>query len=84
MIPEAAYAPTLEGLVRALNAQPGTRVLGVCPSPVRGSGGTVEFFLHVAFRPDGFAGAPPDLGTDISRSVHIALQGASLGKGDTP
>jgi 23S rRNA (cytidine1920-2'-O)/16S rRNA (cytidine1409-2'-O)-methyltransferase len=43
------YTPTLLRLIAGLSGQEGTRVCGVTHSPVTGTGGTYEFFLHVRF-----------------------------------
>ena len=69
-IAASAYAPMLEGLIRSLNSQDGTRVMDVCASPVTGNAGTVEFFLHILFGGDG---APTELAAAITASVKEAL-----------
>ncbi len=51
---EGDYQPLLLRLIHELGGQEGTRVLGVTHSPVTGTGGTLEFFLHLGFG-EGFA-----------------------------
>lgn len=65
-----AYLPTLRGLIRDLNAQPGTAVRQVTCSPVTGNNGTHEFFLHVIL---GGVEPAPDLEADCSRAVERVL-----------
>lgn len=69
-ITQDAYAPLLHGLIAALNGQEDTAVCGVTHSPVRGNGGTLEFFLHVRF---GASIPPPALAGEVSASVEAAL-----------
>lgn len=66
-----AYLPLLLRLVKALNDQEGTRVLGVTNSPVTGNHGTHEFFLHVAL---GRGGSAPDLAAAAEEAVERALR----------
>ena len=69
LAPES-YAPLLRSLCRALDAQPGTRTVGVTHSPVTGNHGTHEFFLHVRF---GACDAPPVTDEAIAAAVERAL-----------
>ena len=69
-IADSAYAPMLQELTDSLNGQEGTRVVDVCPSPVTGNAGTVEFFLSILF---GAEGPPRDLAGRIQESVREAL-----------
>lgn len=66
-----AYLPLLLDLIGHFNAQPDTKVLDVCHSPVTGGQGTIEFFLHLAF---GQAGSVPDLSSRAAQCVQQALQ----------
>ncbi len=66
------YGPLLHRLMGELNTQPGTQVHGVTHSPVTGSGGTLEFFLHVVF--DEVAGSSPvDWTAAVQQAVERAL-----------
>ena len=47
------YVPLIKDLIRDINTQERTRVMGVTNSPVTGNGGTLEFFLHVVLGNDG-------------------------------
>jgi len=49
IIPQSSYINILNTLVTALNNFPNLSVIGVAASPIRGSGGTYEFLLHVQF-----------------------------------
>lgn len=75
---EGDYGPLLLGLMEALSAQESTRVLGVTHSPVTGTGGTVEFFLHLGFGDLGEAGglAPGFPQEDWPRAVAQAVERA--------
>ncbi len=64
------YLPLLLRLISQLNAQEGTRVLGVTNSPVTGNNGTHEFFLHVSF--DG--GDAPALDEQAALAVEKVLK----------
>ncbi len=68
-LPETAYGPLLENLVSHFNGQPGLSVRGVTHSPVTGSAGTLEFFLHVTMTDH----PGPDLRRQIAASVDAAL-----------
>ncbi len=65
-----AYAPLLSDLIDYINALPGAVVSGVTHSPVTGSGGTLEFFLHVSLGPPFPA---PNLASQVAQSVQAAL-----------
>jgi 23S rRNA (cytidine1920-2'-O)/16S rRNA (cytidine1409-2'-O)-methyltransferase len=64
------YAPLLKNLIRDLNSQERTQVMGVTNSPVTGNGGTLEFFLHVVLGSDGPA---PDLNQAAEDAAARAL-----------
>lgn len=69
-IAEDAYAPLLRELADSLNQQEGTRVVDLCPSPITGNTGTLEFFLFILF---GGEDPPPNLSDRIEQSVREAL-----------
>ncbi len=47
VIPDSAYLPMLMDLIHYLNGLRGLAVMDICASPVTGSAGTIEFFLHI-------------------------------------
>lgn len=65
-----AYAPLLDGLIHGLERDNNLSILDVAPSPVKGSGGTIEFFLHVLL---GTMGQRRSLDDRIADSVERAL-----------
>jgi len=72
VIEDKAYAPMLRDLAAFMNCLPGTGVMDVCESPLRGNAGTVEFFFHLLFD-QGLS--PPALEAKIAASVKRALSG---------
>ncbi|MDD4080718.1 MAG: TlyA family RNA methyltransferase [Eubacteriales bacterium] len=70
VIEDSAYTPMLTDLAGFLNSLEGVAVNGVCPSPVRGNGGTVEFFFHINF---GLSLFQPALDKQIAKSVERAV-----------
>ncbi len=71
VLTEDAYLPLLTGLIRALNAQPLTRVKNVTNSPVTGNQGTLEFFLHISL---GVGESAPELSQKAREAVERALK----------
>ncbi|MGI6634283.1 MAG: TlyA family RNA methyltransferase [Christensenellales bacterium] len=69
-MPDDAYAPLLKDLVHTLEQDNALSVRAVAASPVTGSGGTVEFFLHIAL---GTTEHRRNLHQDIDQSVLRAL-----------
>ena len=69
-LPDSAYEQVLNDLVTGIRAMPGAAVLGVTHSPVTGSGGTLEFFMHVAF---GGQAPAPDVSQQVEKSILAAL-----------
>ena len=69
-LPPEKYLPTLEALIRDVNALPAAQAMGVTGSDVTGNNGTHEFFLHVRL---GEHGAAPDLSADCVRAVEQVL-----------
>lgn len=65
-----AYGPLLNRLTQDLERDNALSILSVAPSPVTGSGGTVEFFLHILL---GTGDRRRTLGDDIASSVSKAL-----------
>lgn len=66
----SAYAPLLADLADFLSSLQGIAVVDVCPSPVRGNRGTVEFFFHIMV---GLSLVRPALDKRIAASVEQAL-----------
>ncbi len=69
-LPDSAYAPVLNDLIRDVNALPGARAMNVTHSPVTGNAGTREFFLRVVLSP-----APPEA-PDLTEAVGAAVSRA--------
>lgn len=69
-LPDSAYENVLTELAGFINALPQTVVRAVTHSPVTGSGGTLEFFLHVAL---GSHTPAPDVSGQIAASISAAL-----------
>ncbi|MDD2561320.1 MAG: hypothetical protein PHG11_03245, partial [Eubacteriales bacterium] len=62
--------PLLADLADFLSSLQGIAVVDVCPSPVRGNRGTVEFFFHIMV---GLSLVRPALDKRIAASVEQAL-----------
>ena len=70
---ETDYEPLLLGLIQALGTQEDTAVLGVTHSPVTGTGGTLEFFLHLHFGEPAPAFPEKDWRQAVAQAVQRAL-----------
>lgn len=76
ILSDNAYQPLLERLTTDLERDNLLSILSVAPSPVRGSGGTIEFFLHVRL---GTRDDRRSLEHDIKCSVEKALANPKAG-----
>lgn len=70
---------TVGSVVDAL-AGAGAAIMGVMPSPLRGSAGNAEFFVH-ALSPDGTAGPRTEVGPDIDQLIDRAVDEAQVAGG---